>query len=133
MGLRFRLKASYDISDFTGQSLAIATALKHYGMMIADNGSNWYISGETNPSCWDDDDLRQLKDIPGTAFEVVSIESKPAQAAIKNYFYTDQPTLTWTPITWATSYQLQISRNSTFAGEPILSSSTTHFQTALDN
>ena len=134
MGLRFRLKRNYDISHFGPQSKTIAEALKHYGMMIADNGSNWYISGETNPTCWDDDDLDALKHIPGTAFEVVSIISPPTQAATKNYFYTDTPTLTWTRITWATSYQLQISRSSTFAGEPILSSPTTSFETAsLEN
>ncbi len=75
MGLRFRLKADYDLSDLTGQALVIATALKQYGMILADNGSNWFISGEAdavNPGCWDDDDLGQLKDIPGTAFEVVA-------------------------------------------------------------
>jgi hypothetical protein len=64
----------------------------------------------------------------------VSINSPPTQAATKNYFYTDTPTLTWTRITWATSYQLQISRSSTFAGEPILASPTTSFETAsLEN
>jgi len=70
MGLRLRLKASYDISSFTGQSLVILTALKKYGMMVADNGSSWYITGATDPG-WDDTDLDQLKTVPGSAFEVV--------------------------------------------------------------
>lgn len=70
MGLRIRLKASYDISQFTGDALAIAVALKKYGMLLADNGSDWYITGETNTS-WDDNNLDQLKNIPGSAFEVV--------------------------------------------------------------
>jgi hypothetical protein len=70
MGARFRLKASYDISGFTGASRIIVQALKTYGMFVADNGSNWYISGATYTG-WDDDDLNQLKSVPGSAFEVV--------------------------------------------------------------
>ena len=70
MGLRFRLKASYDLSRFHGQSLVILRALKKYGMIVADNGSNWYISGATD-SRWNDDDLNQMKTVPGSAFEVV--------------------------------------------------------------
>jgi hypothetical protein len=70
MGLRLRLKASYDISSFTGQSLVILTALKKYGMMVADNGTSWYITGAPDPG-WDDTDLDQLKSVPGSAFEVV--------------------------------------------------------------
>jgi hypothetical protein len=73
MGLRLRIKASYDISHFTGQSYVIAMAMKKYGMFVADNGSNWYFQGEGGKasSCWDDNDLDQLKNVPGTAFEVV--------------------------------------------------------------
>ncbi|NNJ13252.1 hypothetical protein EKD04_023280 [Chloroflexales bacterium ZM16-3] len=71
MGLRLRLKASYDISGFTGQSRVILEALRRYGMIVADNGSSWYISGATDPG-WVDDDLNQLKGVPGSAFEVVS-------------------------------------------------------------
>jgi len=70
MGLRLRLKASYDISHLTGAALVVAEALKKYGMIVADNGSNWYISGSTD-SRWNDDDLDQLKSVPGSAFEVV--------------------------------------------------------------
>jgi len=70
MGLRLRLKASYDISSYTGQSLVILTALKKYGMMVADNGSSWYITGAPDPN-WNDNDLNQLKQVPGSAFEVV--------------------------------------------------------------
>jgi hypothetical protein len=70
MGLRLRLKASFDISAFSAPSRVVLTALKRYGMIVADNGSNWYISGSTD-SRWDDDDLNQLKAVPGSAFEVV--------------------------------------------------------------
>ena len=71
MGLRFRLRADFDISGFHGQSLVILRALRTYGMIVADNGSNWYISGAPDPR-WNDDDLDQLKRVPGTAFEVVA-------------------------------------------------------------
>ena len=70
MGLRFRLRADFDRSGYTGASRVILDALARYGMIVADNGSNWYISGATD-SRWDDDDLEQLKRVPGTAFEVV--------------------------------------------------------------
>ncbi len=73
MGLRIRMKASYDISGITGQAHVIAVAMKTYGMFVADNGSNWYFQGEggKSSSCWSDDDLNQLKYVPNTAFEVV--------------------------------------------------------------
>jgi hypothetical protein len=72
MGARVRLKASYDVSQVTGASLVILTALKKYGMFLADNGSDWFISGETNTS-WDDNDLDQMKQVPASAFEVVQV------------------------------------------------------------
>ena len=73
MGLRFRLKASYDISGITGQAHVIAVAMQHYGMFVAQNGSNWYFAGEGGraSSCWNNADLDQLKAIPNSAFEVV--------------------------------------------------------------
>jgi hypothetical protein len=70
MGLRLRLKAGYDISGYRGQSRVILTALKRYGMIVADNGSDWYISGAADRR-WDDDDIEQLKRVPGSAFEAV--------------------------------------------------------------
>jgi hypothetical protein len=70
MGLRLRLKADYDISGFTGEARVILEALKTYGMIVADNGTSWFITGATD-SRWDDDDLSQLKDVPGAAFEAV--------------------------------------------------------------
>jgi len=70
MGMRVRLKASYDISGYPASARVILQALKTYGMIVADNGSDWYISGTPDPK-WDDDDLDQLKTVPGSAFEVV--------------------------------------------------------------
>lgn len=71
MGMRLRLKSSFSLSGYTGQSRIILTALKKYGLMVADNGSNWFITGAAE-SCWNDDDLNQLKRVPGSAFEVVN-------------------------------------------------------------
>jgi hypothetical protein len=70
MGLRLRLSAGYDISGFSGAARAIAVALKRFGMIVADNGSNWFISG-TSDRRWPDENLDQLKSIPGSAFEAV--------------------------------------------------------------
>jgi hypothetical protein len=76
MGTRLRLKARYDISGLDGQARVIAEALKRYGMIVADNGSNWFITGATD-NRWNDDDLNRLKDIPGSAFEVVRSLAAP--------------------------------------------------------
>jgi hypothetical protein len=70
MGLRLRLKASFDLSGFHGEARVILDALKRYGMMVADNGTSWYITGGSDPR-WNDDDLNQLKTVPGSAFEAV--------------------------------------------------------------
>jgi hypothetical protein len=70
MGLRLRLKASFDTSGFHGQARVVLDALKRYGMIVADNGSSWYITGAADPR-WNDTDLGQLKTVPGSAFEVV--------------------------------------------------------------
>jgi hypothetical protein len=70
MGLRLRLRADFDVGALSGQARVIATAMQRYGLIVADNGSNWYFQGAPSPH-WDDDDLDQLKSVPGTAFEVV--------------------------------------------------------------
>ena len=70
MGLRLRLKRSFDISGFPRQSRIVLQALKEYGMVVADNGSDWYVSGAPDPR-WSNDDLHSLHDVPGSAFEVV--------------------------------------------------------------
>lgn len=70
MGLRLRLEASFDTKPFHGQALIILKALKTYGMIVADNGSPWYITGAPDRR-WDDDDLHALGQVPGSAFEAV--------------------------------------------------------------
>jgi hypothetical protein len=71
MGTRLRLKAGYGLGGFSGPAKAIAEAMKRYGLIVADNGSNWYIGGSSD-SRWSDENLNQLKRIPGSAFEVVA-------------------------------------------------------------
>ncbi|GAC1346289.1 MAG: hypothetical protein NVSMB23_23670 [Myxococcales bacterium] len=72
MGLRVRLRADYDLSRFHGAALVILKGLRKYGMFVVDNGADWFISGEKE-SRWDDNDLNQLKTVPGSAFEVVRL------------------------------------------------------------
>jgi len=70
MGLRLRLQAGFDVRGYTGQARVVLDALKRYGMIVADNGSNWFITGAADTR-WNDDDLDQLKTVPGSAFAVV--------------------------------------------------------------
>lgn len=70
MGLRFRMKESYDCSEYSSEAQVVCKALKTFGMIVADNGSNWYLSGAPDAR-WDDERIGDLKQIPGDAFEVV--------------------------------------------------------------
>ena len=74
MGLRVRLKASFDTSGFPRQSRVVLAALKRYGMILADNGSPWFVSGAPNPK-WSNDDLHALGRVRGSDFEVVDTSS----------------------------------------------------------
>jgi hypothetical protein len=70
MGMRLRLKSSFDIEGFPPQSTIILTALQQYGMIMADNGSSMFITGDPD-NRWDNNDLAALKTVPASAFEVV--------------------------------------------------------------
>ncbi len=70
MGLRLRLKAGYGLGGLGGDARVIAEALKRYGLIVADNGSNWFFGGSSDRR-WNDENLDQLKRIPGSAFQVV--------------------------------------------------------------
>ena len=72
MGMRVRLKASVDISHLGPQAQVIATAMKKYGMILADNGSDWFFQGTNDPR-WNDDDLNTLKTLQGSDFEVIKM------------------------------------------------------------
>jgi hypothetical protein len=70
MGMRVRLRADFDISKFPASAQVILTALKKYGMFVADNGSDWFLSGAPDLR-WNDDDLNALKRVKGRDFEVI--------------------------------------------------------------
>ena len=74
MGARFRMKSGVDISHFSAQAQVILLAMKHYGLILADNGSNWYFQGDTDPG-WSDSVLSELKTIPAGDFEAVDESS----------------------------------------------------------
>ena len=70
MGQRFRLRADFDVSNYATPVQVILTALKRYGMILADNGSSWFVSGAPDDR-WDDDQLGQMKRLRGADFEAV--------------------------------------------------------------
>jgi hypothetical protein len=76
MGLRVRLKASFDTSRFPRQSRIVLNALKRYGMIVADNGSDWFVSGAPHRG-WNNDALHRLREVRGRDFEVVDTSSLP--------------------------------------------------------
>ena len=74
MGLRLRLKANVDISGYSPEIQVILQAMKTYGLILADNGSAWYLSGAPDER-WDNDVLRELKSVKGSDFEAVDVSS----------------------------------------------------------
>jgi hypothetical protein len=75
MGQRLRLKRGFDVSRFPRQARVVLKALKRYGMILADNGSPWYVSGAPD-SRWSNDQLHTLGNVPGSAFEVVRFPAR---------------------------------------------------------
>ena len=85
LGVRFRLRADFDIAGFSKTNQVILTALKRYGMFLADNGGAWFLSGAPDPR-WNDDDLHKLIKVKGSDFEAVnetSLMSHPDSARVK--------------------------------------------------
>jgi hypothetical protein len=74
MGQRFRLKPGFDVSGFSPQVQVMLVAMKEYGIILADNGAPWYISGAPDPR-WSNDVLHELGQLPGSAFEAVDVAS----------------------------------------------------------
>jgi hypothetical protein len=74
MGMRVRLKSSFNISQFPRSAQVILVALQKYGMILADNGSDWFLSGAPD-SRWNDEDLNTLKRLKGSDFEVVKMDA----------------------------------------------------------
>jgi hypothetical protein len=74
MGARFRLRAGFDISHFSAASQVVLTAMKHYGLMLADNGSNWYFQGAAQTG-WSDTMISELKTVPAGQFDALDESS----------------------------------------------------------
>lgn len=112
MGMRIRLKASFDISGFSAENQVILTAMKTYGLILADNGSAIYVTG-TADTRWDDDDLHNLTTVVGSDFEVVQMPTEidygnvPTGAAPVITSFTAAPTTvsagTAVTLTWSAS------------------------------
>jgi hypothetical protein len=112
MGMRLRLKSSFDISGFSATNQVILTALKKYGMIMADNGSNMYISGAPDAR-WNNDDLHSLDGVTNDDFDVVEMNpvytapNVPTGAAptIASFTASSQSISAGTPVTlgWAVS------------------------------
>ena len=71
MGLRLRLRKNFPVASYPPQARVVLRALKRYGMIVADNGSSWYISGAPDPG-WDNDQLHTLHRVKGSDFRVVN-------------------------------------------------------------
>lgn len=87
MGLRVRLRADFDVSGFPAEVQTLLRGLKKWGMMVADNGADWYVSGAPDAR-WDDDALRALGRVKGSDFEVVD-----SRALLPGAFYVSLPAL----------------------------------------
>src|SRR5579872_918102 len=90
MGQRFRLKANFDISGYAPEMQVILRALQRYGMILADNGSSWYISGAPDDR-WNNDDLSQMRNLNGTDFEAVDESSLMLDPNSGVVAFTDMP------------------------------------------
>ena len=104
MGLRLRLKASVDISSFSPQIQVILTALKTYGMFVADNGHNWVLSGAADTR-WNHSELQQLNKIVGADFEAVdesSLQISPDSAQAAPFVPLASATASSTPLATST-------------------------------
>ncbi len=93
MGSWFRLKAGFDISGYSAQNQVILRALKKHGMVLADNGSSWFLSGAPDPG-WNDSDLHLLRNVAGSAFEAVDVSSLKVSATSYQSAGSTLPTTT---------------------------------------
>jgi hypothetical protein len=119
MGLRVRLKASFNISLYPPDVQVILTALKKYGMILADNGSNWFLSGTPDPR-WNDSDLHTLTNVSGSNFEVVQMgevitDLVATPTNLHAVAGNASATLSWTAVTGATGYNIE---RATVSGGP---------------
>jgi len=116
MGARFRLKANFDISGFSADNQVILTALKQYGMMLADNGSAWFISGAPDAG-WDNTDLHALAGIAGSNFEAVDatvlmVSPDSGQAVQKGVTVSVSPSSASVPVNTQKQFTATVTGNS---------------------
>jgi hypothetical protein len=114
MGMRLRLKASFDISSFSATNQVILTALQQYGMIMADNGSNMYISGAPDDR-WDNDDLHNLDQVTAADFEVVQMNPIYTQSNLPSGAVPAIASFTASPATVSAGTNVTLSWNVTGA------------------
>ena len=114
MGMRLRLKASFDISQFSATNQVILAALQQYGMIMADNGSNMYISGAPDDR-WDNDDLHNLDQVTASDFEVVTMNPIYTQANLPTGAAPAISSFTASPSTVSAGAQVTLQWNVTGA------------------
>jgi hypothetical protein len=114
MGMRMRLKASFDISQFSATNQVILTALQQYGMIMADNGSNMFISGAPDDR-WDNDDLHNLDQVTAADFEVVTMNPIYTQANLPTGAAPAISSFTASPTTVSAGAQVTLQWNVTGA------------------
>lgn len=148
MGQRFRLRQDFDISGYSAPIQVILTALKTYGMFLADNGSAWYLSGVPDER-WDNDMLRELKQLQGSDFEAIDESSLmadansariagtsdgPTDTMVPNGTISDtrRPVFSWPATSGATWYQLWFELNGAWYWNLWVQGSTTWSPAAWD-
>jgi hypothetical protein len=114
MGMRLRLKASFDISGFSTANQVILTALQQYGMIMADNGSNMYISGAPDDR-WDNNDLHNLDQLTAADFEVVQMNPIYTQSNLPTGAVPAIANFTASPMTVSAGANVTLSWNATGA------------------
>jgi len=123
MGQRFRLRADFDVSGFFSETQVILRALQTYGMILADNGSSWYISGVPDER-WDNDVLHELHQVEGADFEAVDVSSlivDPDSGRVRDTTFRGDlypsTALTFTAV--ATTYLPIVLNGGNLAAEPV--------------
>ncbi len=117
MGQRFRLRADFDVSGYSDDAQVILIALKKYGMILADNGSAWYISGAPNPN-WDNDVLHEMDDVLGSDFEAVDVSSlmvSPNSGQVQGFTLSATPTFRAIEASSVATYQLNLTVGGSFS------------------
>jgi hypothetical protein len=129
MGARFRLKADFDLSPYRADTKVVLRAMQRHGLIVADNGSDWYFTGTSEPG-WDTDLLDELKRIPAAAFEALDASSLMADpdsgrvAAAPATTVTTAPTTTTEPPTTTTRPPTTTTRPPTTTTRPLATTTT---------